>query len=190
MQLRTKLAALAMAGGTAALVLAGTPALASSHAGSKAITVPESAYGAIEGKPATANNPTIPLAWRGQVYAGGVFSPNGAPPKKGQDHTFTTSAGNLTVVVSTPPSNGESVNPQACHFAFWTDVVFSVVGGKSTGKFAGTSGPGAVEFYEGGYVPRCTSGKHKGQCNLSNNAPELTKGAIATFLLSAVLTTP
>jgi len=39
-------------------------------------------------------------------------------------------------------------------------------------------------------VPRYTSGSHKGQCNTSNNAPELAKGAIATFLFSAVLTTP
>jgi hypothetical protein len=190
MQFRMKLAALGVAGGTAALVLAATPALAGSHAASKGITAPETAYGAVYGKAATANNPTVPLAWRGLVYAGGVFSPNGAPPKKGQDHTFTTSAGNLTVVVTAPPTNGQSVNAQACHFAFWTDVVFSAVGSKSTGKFAGTSGPGAVEFYEAGYVPRYTSGKHKGQCNLSNNAPELVKGAIGTFLLSAVLTTP
>jgi hypothetical protein len=47
-----------------------------------------------------------------------------------------------------------------------------------------------VEVYGAGYVPRYTSGKHKGQCNTSNNAPELVKGAIGTFLLSAVLTTP
>ena len=190
MQLRIKLAAVAMAGGTAALVLAGTPALASSHAVSQAVIAPESAFGAVYGQAATVNNPAIPLAWRGQVYSHSVFSPDGGAPKKGQDYTFTTSAGNLTVVVTAPPTNGQSVNAQSCHFAFWTDVVFSAVGGKSTGKFAGTSGPGAVEFYEAGYVPRYTSGKHKGQCNLSNNAPELAKGAIGTFLLSAVLTTP
>jgi hypothetical protein len=187
MQLRIKLAAVAMAGGTAALVLAGTPALASSHAGSKAVTAPESAFGVIYGQAATANNPTIPLAWRGQVYAHGVFSPAGGAPKKGQDHTFTTSAGNLTVVVTAPPTSSGSVNPKACHFAFTTDVVFAAVGSQSTGKFAGL---GAVEVYNAGFVPRYTSGPHKGQCNTSNNAPELAKGAIETFLLSAVLRTP
>jgi hypothetical protein len=199
MQLRIKLAALAMAGGTAALVLAGTPALASSHAnshagrhaGSKAVTAPESAYGVIYGQAATANNPTIPLAWRGQVYAHGVFSADGSgPPAKGQDHTFTTSAGNLTVVVTAPPTNSGSVNPRTCHFASTTDVVFAAVGSQSTGKFTGISGPGAVEVYSAGYVPRYTSGPHRGQCNTSNNAPELVKGAIESFLLSAVLTTP
>jgi hypothetical protein len=198
MQLRIKLAALAMAGGTAALVLAGTPALASihagghagNHAGSKAITAPENAYGAVIGQAATATNPTIPLAWRGQVYTHGVFSPGGGAPKKGADHTFTTSAGNLTVVVTAPPNSSGSVNPKTCHFAYTTDVVFAAVGSQSTGKFTGTSGPGAVEVYSAGFVPRYTTGPHSGQCNTSNSAPELAKGAIETFLLSAVLTTP
>jgi len=82
MKLRIKLAALAMAGSSAALVLAATPAMASSHA----ITGPEIAYGAIYGKAATANNPVLPVGWRGLVNAQGYFSPNGAPPKKGKLH--------------------------------------------------------------------------------------------------------
>ena len=121
MQLRIKLAALAMAGGTAALVLAGAPALASTHA----VTGPEIAYGAVYGKPATANNPVIPVAWRGLVHAHGVFSTNGPAPKKGQHHTFTTSAGNLAVVVTANPTNSQSVNVKACHFAFTTRVAFA-----------------------------------------------------------------
>ena len=187
MKLRMKLAALAMAGGTAALVLAASPALASS----KAITGPEIAYGAVYGKPAAANNPVIPVVWRGLVNAHGVFSTGtGGPPKKGQQHTFATSAGNLTVVVTAAPTNSQSFNLSACHFSFTTYVVFKVVGGQSTGEFAGTSGPGAVQAYGAGYVPRYTSGPHKGQCNSSPNAPELAKGAVASFVLSAVLTTP
>jgi hypothetical protein len=35
-----------------------------------------------------------------------------------------------------------SFNVKACHFAFTTYVAFAVVGGKSTGAFAGDSGPG------------------------------------------------
>ena len=188
MQLRMKLAALAMAGGTAALVLAGVPALASSQAASKAITGPEIAYGAVYGKPAAANNPVVPVAWRGLVNTHGVFSPGNGPPKKGQQHTFTTSAGNLTVVVTAAPTNSQSFDPKACHFSATTYVVFAILGGKSTGKFAGTSGPGAVQAYFAGYGPRYKSGPHKGQCN--PNAPELAKGAVVSFLLSAVLTKP
>ena len=187
MQLRIKLAALAMAGGTAALVLAAAPALASSNA----ITGPETAYGAIYGKPATANNPTIPVTWRGLVNASGVFSTAGSgPPAKGQHHTFTTSAGKLTVVVTAKPTSSQSANLKTCHFVATTRVVFAVVGSKSTGKFHGTSGPGVVVVYFAGYGPKYTSGPRKGQCNTSPNAPVLAKGAVASFRFSAVLTLP
>jgi hypothetical protein len=186
MQLRMKLAALAMAGGTAALVLAGSPALASS----KAITGPEIAYGAVYGKPATANNPVIPVVWRGLVTAHGVFSTNGPGPKKGQHHTFITSAGNLAAVVTAPPTSSQSFNVKACFFSFTTYVAFKAVGSQSTGAFAGTRGPGAVKVYFAGFGPRYKSGPHKGQCNTSPNAPVLAKGAVASFVLSAVLTTP
>src|ERR1700728_376566 len=94
MQIRTKLMAVAMAGGTAALVFSGVPALASSHAPSRPITGPEIASGVIHGKRATANNPIIPVAWRGLVTAHGVFSTGGgAGPEKGQAPHVTTPAG-------------------------------------------------------------------------------------------------
>jgi hypothetical protein len=179
-----------VAGGTAALVLAGTPALASSHPGSKPITGSEHAYGVIYGQPATANNPTIPLAWGGLVGAHGVFVPDGPAPTKGQLHTFTTSAGNLTVVVTAPSSSSQTSNPKTCQFSYTTDVNFAAVGSQSTGKFAWASGRGVVKVYGAGYVPRYTFGKKKGQCDTNPNAPELAKGAVASFLLNAVLTRP
>jgi hypothetical protein len=191
MQLRTKLMAVAMAGGTAVLVFSGVPALASSHAPSKPVTGPEIASGVIHGKRATANNPIIPVAWRGLVTAHGVFSTGGGPPpRKGQRHTFTTSAGNLRVVVTARPVNTQHFNVKACHFSFATYVVFAVLGGRSTGRFAGTSGPGAVQVRFAGFGPRHKSGPKKGQCNTSPRAPELAKGAVASFRLSAVLRKP
>jgi hypothetical protein len=189
MQLRMKLAALGVAGGTAALLLAGIPALASSHSATATITGPESAYGAVHGKRATSENPVIPLKWLGLVTGTGKFSPNGPAPKMGQTHTFVTSAGKLKALVTATPTNTESVNLKACHFSYTTYVVFSVLGSKSTGKFKGTSGTGAVQFHGAGYAPRYKSGPHKGQCNTSPNAPELTRGAVASFLISVVLTT-
>ena len=163
------------------LALTGAPAMASSQA----VAGPETAYGAIYGKPATANNPVIPLAWRGVVTGHGVFLGNGSAPKKGKRHTFTTSAGKLTVVITAAPGNYQSFNLKACHFSYTTDVDFTMVSG--TGMFAGASGPGAVQVYFAGYAPRYASGPKKGQCNTSQNAPELAKGAVASFLLSAVL---
>ena len=40
-----------------------------------------------------------------------------------------------------------------------------------------------VVVYFAGYGPRYTSGPKKGQCNTNPNAPELAKGAVASFLL-------
>jgi hypothetical protein len=190
MQHRIKLAALALTGGAAALVLAGTPALASTHAHSKPVTSLEKAYGVIYGRPATASNPTIPLAWGGLVNANGVFTPNGPAPGKGQHHTFDTSAGKLTVVVTAAPTSGQTADPKTCQFSYTTNVDFAVVGHQSTGEFARASGQGAVQVSGSGYVPRYTFGKKKGQCDTSPNAPELNKGAVASFSLKAVLTTP
>jgi len=176
--LTMKLAGLVVAGAAAAS-MAATPALAS-------VTGPEYASGAVYGKAAAANNPVIPLTWRGLVNAHSKFSPGGSAPKKGSHYTFTTSAGKFTVLITAPPANYASVNVKACHFAASTYVAFTALGGRSTGRFHGLSGPGAVKVYFAGYGPRYTSGKKKGQCNM--NAPELAKGAVATFVLSATLT--
>jgi hypothetical protein len=179
MRLTSKLAALVMAGGAATLALASTPAIASSTA------VTETAYGAIHGKAATANNAVIPLVWRGLVDTHGVFTSGGGQPKKGQQHTFVTSAGNLTVLVSATPTASQNVNMKACHFAYSLRVRFTIVSGKSTGKFAGASGAGAVLVSGAGYGARYASGPHKGQCDANSNAPEPAKGAVETFQLSA-----
>ena len=91
------------------------------------------------------------------------------------------------MVVTAPPTSSQSFNLKACHFSFTTYVVFKVVGSRAPASSPWTQGPGAVKVYFAGYGPRYTSGPHKGQCNTSPNAPELAKGAVASFLLSAVL---
>ena len=115
------------------------------------------------------------------------FSPHGPAPEKGQRQTFATPAGKLTVSITAAPVNIQNVDIKACHFSFTTDVAFAVVGAKSTGRFAQASGPGAIQVYFAGYGPRYASGPKKGQCNTSPSAPELAKGAVASFVLSAVL---
>jgi hypothetical protein len=196
MYFRTKLAALAMAGAAASLALAATPAfaatptLASSHPAGVASTItPEIASGALYGKPATAQFVTIPLSWQGLVDTHGTFNGQGGPPAKGAEHAFLTKAGKLVVLVTATPQQRQSFNSTTCHFTYTTTVAFDTVPNKSTGKFAGATGPGAVKVFFAGYVPRYKSGSKKGKCNTSPTAPELAKGAVATFVLSAVLTT-
>jgi len=80
----------------------------------------------------------------------------------------------------------QTANTKTCLVSFTQDLTFTVLGAKSTGAFAGASGPGAAQVYFAAFEPRYTSGKHKGQCN--NNANPLAKGAVASILASIVLT--
>ena len=179
---RTKLGALAVAGGTAVLVLAAVPALASSQASAKSVTGPEVISGALYGKAAVANNPIVSVTLRGVVNAHGTLSLGSSTSTK---HTVMSSAGKL-VVQGTGTQSSQTANPKTCRFTFTQDVTFTVLGGKSTGAFAGSSGPGAAQVYFAAFQPKYTSGPHKGQCN--TNANPLAKGAVASFLASIVLT--
>lgn len=190
---RTKFAAIlaGTAGAAASLVLAAAPAMASSQAvGHVRTSAPEIADGAIYGKPATAQSPVIPLTWRGLVDTHGTFVGHGSPPAKGTEHAFPTAAGNLVGLITAQPRQSQTFNKTTCQFTATVTVDFATVPGKSTGKFAGATGPGVVQVYFAGYVARYTSGLKKGQCNSSPNAPELPKGAVVSFALRAALTTP
>lgn len=182
-RLRVKLGALAVAGSTAVVVLAAGPALASSQASTKSVTGPEVISGALYGKAALPNNLVIPVRLRGVVGAHGTLTVNGSNSKT---HTVSSSAGNLVVQQTGKPQSTQTENTKTCFFTFTQYVTFSVLGGKSTGAFAGASGPGAAQVYFAAFEPRYASGKHKGQCN--GNANPIAKGAVASFLASIVLT--
>jgi hypothetical protein len=184
-RLRVKLGALAIAGTTAAIVLAGVPALASTPATSgKSITGPEVIQGKVYGKAALANKPHIPLTLEGVVNTtdtGFVLSGGNA-----KEHSLSTAAGKFNVEVTAKPRTSQTSNNKTCRFSETEDLSLSVLGSKSTGAFAGASGPGAVEVYFVEYASRYKSGPKKGQCD--GNAPPLVKGAVASFLGSFVLT--
>ena len=188
MQLRTKLGALALAASTAAFLLAGAPALASSNA-PKGVTGPEVIAGTVHGKMALANRTEIPLTWQGVVGTNStIVLGGGGGPHKGSEKTLSSPAGNLTVMITQAPQTRQTFDKMTCRFAQTVDLSLTVVGGKSTGRFAGASGPGAVRVHFAAYAPRYTSGPHKGQCDTSNNAKPLTKGAVASFLAGVVMT--
>ena len=114
MQFRMKLAAVAMAG-VASVVLAGAPALASSHASTgKARTGPEVIFGAVHGRAALVNAPVIPLRLRGVVNTRSVVNLGGKGPHKGDTKTLRTGAGKLTIMVTRRPQNTHSLNPKTC----------------------------------------------------------------------------
>ncbi len=186
MQFRVKLAAVAMAG-AASVALAGAPALASSHAGAgTARTGPEVIFGAVHGKAALVHSPVIPLRLRGVVNTRSGVNLGGKGPHKGDTKTLRTGAGKLTIMVTRRPQNMHSLNTKTCRASFGTDIRLTVVGSRSTGAFAGASGPGAVQVAFGFTAPRFTSGPKKGQCNFRGRPK--TRGAVASFLGSVVLT--
>jgi hypothetical protein len=187
MQLRMKLAAITVAGAASVALVAGVPALASSHAGaSKAITGPEVIAGAVHGKKALVNATVIPLRWRGLVRTKSVIKLGGGGPHKGSVKTLRSPAGNLTVMVTSKPHASQSFNAKSCRFSFAQDIALTVVGGTSSGAFAGASGPAAVQVSFGATAPRFKSGPKKGQCNPKGKP--IARTAVARFLASAVLT--
>lgn len=174
-------AALMLAGGTAFASPAGPAGPASPAA--KMVTGPEVISGAAHGKAALANVTPIPLTFEGVVATTDHGFKLGSG---GNTHTLMTPAGHLTVTAIGKPAQTQTTNKTTCHFTFTQRQQLRFVPGKSTGKFAGATGPAAYQAFFGAYEPRFTSGKHKGECN--GNAQPLVKGAVATFLVAGVLT--
>jgi hypothetical protein len=168
----------------AALTLATVGPAFASTAAAKTMTGPESISGSAHGAAAVANVTPLPLTLAGVVPTTdhGFVLGNG----NSNTHTLSTPAGKLTVTGTGKQMNMQSMNSKTCYFSFTSRQTFNFIPGKSTGKFAGASGPGAYQIFFAAYEPRFTSGKHKGECN--GNAQPLAKGAVATFLAAGVLT--
>jgi hypothetical protein len=172
-----------VAAASAALTLASVGSAFASPA-AKTMTGPEAISGAAYGKAAIANVAPIPLTFAGLVpTTDRGFTLGGG---NSNTHTLTTPVGKLTVTGIGKQLASQTMNATTCYFSYTARQQFTFVPGKSTGTFAGASGPGAYQIFFGAYEPRYTSGKHKGECN--GNAEPLAKGAVATFLAAGVLT--
>jgi hypothetical protein len=177
-----------VAAASAALTLAGAGLASASPAGPpppKTMTGPETITGSAYGKAAVANNPRIPLTLAGLVSARDYnFRLGGS----GNTHTLSTTAGWLTVTGTGKQTSTSTLNPKTCWSTDTVRQTFVFVPNKSTGKFKGASGPGAYQVYFAAFLPRYTSGPHKGSCNTSSKAQPLSKGAVVNFIAAGVLT--
>jgi hypothetical protein len=171
----------------AALLLAGGGLAVASAIGHPSVTGPEVVSGVVHGRAALANTPHIPLTLVGVVPTSehGFVLGNGPANRT---HILTTRAGKLAVKPKGAQHSSQTVNQKTCRISFTIRQQFTFVPGLSTGAFAGATGPGAYQIGFAAFVPRLTSGPHKGQCNLSNNAVPLAKGAVAAFLAAGVIT--
>jgi hypothetical protein len=175
-----------IAAAAAALLVAGGGLAVASASSSASVSGPEVVSGAVHGKAALANVTHIPLTLAGVVGTtdrGFALGPGG-----GNTHSLATPAGKLTVRGTGKQAQTQTLNPKSCRFSDVVRQKFNFVPNLSTGAFAGASGPGAYQITFAAYAPRYTSGPHKGQCDTSNNAQPLAKGAIASFLAAGVLT--
>ena len=166
-RLRMKLAAVAVAALSITFLAAGS-AMAGTSSHAKTVSGNEYLYGALYGKAALAQTPTIPLQLWGLVRTHGKFTPSTSsaatiPTPKGKLDAFQVSSGTSSAKIS-----------KHCFAVFNQNFPVKVTGG--TGVFWHASGKGRANLRFTGYVPRYTSGPHKGQCNENSN-PTTARGA-------------
>jgi hypothetical protein len=163
-----KLAAVAVAALSITFLAAGS-AMAGTSSHTKTVSGNEYLYGAVYGKAALAQNPTLPLQLWGLVRTHAKFTPpNGNGPA-----TIPTPKGNLDAIQVSNGTSSVKVGKH-CFAVFNQNFPVKVTGG--TGAFRHASGKGRANLRFTGYVPRYTSGPHKGQCNENGN-PTTAKGA-------------
>lgn len=157
MQLRMKLAAMALAGNAAMLALTGGTAVASTHPA----TGREVLYGALRNKAAWnliwEKNPKIPVQLRGLVRTRAAVGHAKTSP-----YTVRTPVGSLTVRLINRHNSKKLLN-NVCRFEETSTYTFAVVGSKSTGAFAGAAGRGAGRTYAAFNFSR----RRNGTCNYS-----------------------
>jgi hypothetical protein len=142
----------------------------------------ETIYGKLTGAAAMANSLVFHLTLTGPVGTTATNTLVGGT-KKGASHTFSTAAGNLTVIQDSAGANtGALKSATTCLFAYTTTVPITVDRAKSTGKFAGATGSGEAAVVVSGDLPKLSNGK----CN--ENAEPSAKTAVGTFTATLTLT--
>ena len=172
--LKVKFVTLAAAGAAMAVLLSGGSALASPTY-SRTTTGPEAVWGTVFGKAANARRPVIPVRLAGVVNTSGLVF-----VRSGRFHVIPTRAGNLNVLDIGKPQIFQTANFKTCQATFTLRQVAAIVGG--SGAFRGAHGPAAYQLFHSAFFPR----SRKGVCWFKTRP--LNKGAVLSFLLTAVLT--
>jgi len=161
---------------TAVAAVLGLAGLAAACSSSPSTTTGTEHFSSVlQGQAALGNS--FPLTYTGPVATKGTFNTSGPAPRVGQEVPFKTDAGNLELKVAKIPVNTQGGNPKTCVFKADTVVDYTVVGSKSTGKFAGASGSGTVTVIFSGTGPRLANGS----CNESSSAEPIASTAYGSF---------
>lgn len=163
-----KLGAAAAAALSITFIAAG-PAMAGTTGHTRSISGNEYLYGAVYGRAALAPTVTLPTQLSGLVRTHSDFTlPNGNGPA-----TIPTPKGTLHATQVNQGTSSGKIS-KSCYAVFNSYFPVKVTGG--TGVFWHASGSGRAHLQFTGYVPRYTSGPHKGQCN-ENGIPTTSRGA-------------
>ena len=174
--LKKILAAAGVAFGAAGIVLTSVIPASASAQGNGGHGNYEWINGFLAGRAALANAPIVALqlsgvvSTRGSINLGGNASVTPVPTHKG---TLAIQHGN--------PNPPPQLNYRTCRLTDTVSTWTKVVGSQSTGVFRGASGNGHAVVVFSVVAPRYTSGKHKGQCNFSENAQPEPFGAWISF---------
>ncbi len=142
------------------------------------------------------SNSNAPLSFPALVFTGPVDTTIKGPVSlgggngKNVEHTFVTQAGNLALQHTAKTNGGQpTVTGKSGSTCFLTinggTGTYTVLGSKSTGKFAGATGSGAYAITiaaEANLLPGKTT------CNVNDTGNVVAKGASITFKASGPLT--
>jgi hypothetical protein len=162
-------------GATALLLTATLPASAATQGAGRPVNY-EWITGFLAGKGALANAPIVPLKLSGAVNTRGSINLGGNSTVS----PIWTRKGTLTVQHGNPAPKPQ-LNYRSCRETETVTTTYKVLGRQSSGVFWGAQGSGHAVVVFSAIAPRYTSGKHKGQCNFSENAQPEPYGAFISF---------
>jgi hypothetical protein len=132
--------------------------------------------GYLAGPGALSNAPVVPLKLTGAVNTSGWINLGGTS----SIGKIVTGKGTLTVQHGNP-NPPPQVNYKSCRVTDTINTWYKVIGSKSTGAFWNAKGSGRAVVVFSFITSRYTHGKHKGQCDLSQNAKPAPYGAYVSF---------
>lgn len=138
--------------------------------------------GVVTGPAAVANQATVPLRLHGLVNTTGSIKLVSNSPQTAA--TITTGQGKLEVSHTAGHSTSRLLSTKTCRFAVAVHANYTVMGGKSTGKFKDAKGSGKVTLLYTANLPK----KSDGACNVSSNVRPLPGHAQVAFAARGPLT--
>ena len=174
--LRKALATVGTAVGVSAIALAAAVPASGSTLAADRLGNYEWITGVLAGPGALANAPVVQLQLMGAVNTRGSINLGG-----NSSIAYIRTHQGILVVEHGNPNPPPQLNYRTCRETDTVSTSYRVLGRQSTGVFWDAQGNGGALVVFSAIVPRYTSGRHRGQCNFSQNAQPEPYGAFVSF---------